>query len=85
MVREGYITVPELAKLLGISRVAAYRKVKKGQIPARKIGRTYVIADRQITDILGKGLSENAKQRIEQAVRKTVRQYGELLRKLGRE
>ena len=40
-----YITIPELAKLLGVSRIAIYKRVKKGQIPATKIGRTYVITD----------------------------------------
>ncbi|MFQ5992863.1 MAG: helix-turn-helix domain-containing protein, partial [Nitrospiraceae bacterium] len=45
MTREKYITIPELAKLLGVSRIAIYNRVKKGQIPATKIGRTYVITD----------------------------------------
>ena len=85
MVNEKYITIPELAKLLGVSRIAIYKRVKKGQIPATKIGRTYVITDRTIADILGKKVTEKGKKRIDAAVRKTVREYGEVLRQLGKE
>ena len=85
MVKEKYITIPQLAKLLGLSRIEVYRKVKKGQIPAVKIGRNYAISDRDITHILGKQVSRQGKKRIDLAVRKTVKEYGELLKKLGKE
>ena len=52
-----YLTIPQLAKILGISRIAVYRKVKKGQIKAVKIGRAYAIPQKQIAAILGKTLS----------------------------
>ena len=54
MAKVKYITIPELAKILGVSRIAIYNRVKKGQIPATKIGRIYVITDQTIADILGK-------------------------------
>ena len=85
MVKQEYITIPQLAKLLGLSRVEVYRKVKKGQIPAMKIGRNYAISDRDITHILGKEVSIQGKKRIDVAVQKTVKEYGELLKKLGKE
>ena len=85
MANEKYITIPELARLLGVSRIAIYNRVKKGQIPAVKIGRTYVITDRTILGILGKKISVRGKKRIDAAVRRTVREYGEVLKKLGRE
>jgi len=85
MVKQKYITIPQLAELLGLSRIEVYRKVRKGQIPAIKIGRLYAISDRDITYILGKKISTKAKRRIDAAVRKTVREYGEVLRKLGKE
>ena len=37
-----YLTVKELADLLGISRVAVFKKIKNGQICAEKIGRNYI-------------------------------------------
>jgi excisionase family DNA binding protein len=83
--KEKYITIPELAKLLGVSRIAIYKRVKKGQIPATKIGRTYVITDQTIANILGKKVTRKGKERIDAAVRKTVREYGEVLKQLGKE
>jgi excisionase family DNA binding protein len=85
MVNEKYITIPELAKLLGVSRIAIYNRVKKGQIPATRIGRTYVITDQTIANILGKEVTRTGKQRIDAAVRKTVQEYGEVLKQLGKE
>jgi excisionase family DNA binding protein len=84
MVHEKYITIPELAKLLGVSRIAIYKRVKKGQIPATKIGRTYVITDQTIAEILGKELTSSGKERIDAAVRRTVREYGEVLKQLAK-
>ena len=80
-----YITIPELARLLGVSRITIYNRVKKGQIPATRIGRTYIITDRTIKNILGKEVSAKGKKRIDAAVHKTVREYGEVLKKLGGE
>ncbi|MCA9400563.1 MAG: helix-turn-helix domain-containing protein [Candidatus Omnitrophica bacterium] len=39
-----YIGIPQFAKILGISRIALYKQVKKGVIKGRKVGRNYVIA-----------------------------------------
>ena len=85
MVNEKYITIPELAKLLGVSRIAIYNRVKKGQIPATKVGKTYVITDQTIGNILGKKVTKKGKRKIDAAVRKTVREYGEVLKQLGKE
>ena len=85
MDREKYITIPELAKLLGVSRIAIYRRVKKGEIPAIKIGRMHVITDQTVTDILHRKVTEKGKKNIDAAVHKTVREYGEVLRMLGKE
>jgi len=85
MANERYLTIPELAKLLGISRIAIYNRVKKGQIPATKIGRTYIITDKTIANILGKEVTRSGKKRIDAAVRKTVREYGQVLKQLGKE
>jgi len=85
MVREKRITIPQLAKLLGVSRIAIYRKVKKGLIPANKVGNIYVISDHIVADILGKKLSSQKKKQIDLAVRKTVKQYGEVLKRLGKQ
>ncbi len=85
MVKTKYITIPQLATMLGISRIAVYKKVKSGQIKATRIGKNYVISDRDITHILGGKLSEKDKKRIDAAVQKVIDEYGELLRMLGKE
>jgi len=80
-----YITIPQLAKFLGVSRIAVFKKVKKGQIEAMKIGRNYAIPKRYIADILGSTLNEKDKKEIDRAVKKTVREYGDVLKLLGKE
>lgn len=37
------LSIPEYARHLGISRIAVYKQVRKGLLPARKVGRNYVI------------------------------------------
>jgi excisionase family DNA binding protein len=85
MVKKKYITIPELAKLLGISRIAVYKKVKNGQIPAEKIGRNYVISKSDIARSLTGKMTGKSKKQIDSAVRKTVREYGDVLKWLGKE
>jgi excisionase family DNA binding protein len=80
-----HLTIPEFANLLGISRIAVYKKVKAGLIPAEKLGRNYVITEKTVNQILGKELTESKKKQIDLAVKKVVRQYGKLLKKLGKE
>ncbi|MBI5574119.1 MAG: helix-turn-helix domain-containing protein [Elusimicrobia bacterium] len=80
-----YITIPKLAEILGISRIAVYKKVKKGEIKAMKIGRNYVIHRKFVDNIFGKELNSQEKREIDTAVRKTVREYGEVLKLLGKE
>jgi excisionase family DNA binding protein len=85
MEKANYLTIPQLAEILGISRIAVYKKVKKGEIEAIKIGRTYAIPKKLILGILGKTLKKTSKQEIDKAIRKTVDEYGEVLKLLGRE
>ena len=85
MVNQKHITIPQLAKLLGLSRIEVYRKVRKGQIQAEKIGRMYVITDKEVSHILGKEPSDKDKSQIEKAVQMAMKDYGELLRRLGKE
>lgn len=85
MEKKEYLTIPQLAELLGISRIAVYKKVKSGQIEAVRIGRIYAIPNKVISNILGKELTPQSKKKIEKAVKKTVDEYGEVLQLLGRE
>ncbi len=80
-----YFSTPELAQLLGVSRIAIFKKIKSGKIKAQKIGRNYIIPRVELESILGHFLTENKKEKIDKAVGRVVRQYGEALRKLGKE
>jgi excisionase family DNA binding protein len=84
-----YLSIAQLAKILGISRIAVYKKVKKGKIKAIKIGRSFAIpkkyVQQNLIDIKGGPLKEEEKRGIETAVKRTIKEYGEVLRRLGRE
>ena len=80
-----YISIPQLAKIMGLSRITVFKKVKSGEIKAIKIGRNYAIPKEYINIILGKALSESEKKEIDNAVKKIVREYGATLKLLGKE
>jgi len=75
----------ELAKILGISRIAVFKKIKSGEIKAQKAGRNFVISRSDLAKILGNTLSEEKKRDIEKSVKKTIKEYGETLKLLGKE
>ena len=83
--KSDYITIPELARILGLSRIAIFKRVKKGAIKAVKIGRNYAIPRAYIDSILGKTLGNDDKKEIDVAVKKTVKEYGRTLKLLGKE
>ena len=85
MEKNEFMTIPQLARLLGLSRIAVYNKVKSEEIKAVRIGRNYAINTKDIADILGKTLTKKSKEEIDQAIKKTIDEYGEVLRLLGQE
>ena len=80
-----YLSVKELADILGISRVAVFKKIKNGQIYAEKIGRNYIIPKNRLDGIVTNELTDKLKKEIENGVNKVIREYGEVLKKLGKE
>jgi excisionase family DNA binding protein len=79
-----YISTTEAAKILGISTVAVFKKIKNGVLPAQKVGRNYVI-DPEDLGIKGGKLNEKTEKQISKAVKRVVSEYGNALKKLGRE
>lgn len=81
-----YYSTLEVAKLLGISRVAMFYKIKSGEIPAHKFGRGYFIAKKHLENLLDNGdtLTDQKKKEIEESIKKTVKEYGETLDLLGK-
>jgi excisionase family DNA binding protein len=85
MEQKKFLSTNELAKMLGISRVAVFKKIKKGEIKATKIGRNFIIDKNDLGGILGNALNLKQKTEIDNAVMKTIREYGETLKLLGKE
>ncbi len=81
MTEKKYLSTTELAKILGISRIAVFKRIKKGDIKAIKIGRNYAIS---VEDILNDKLDDKSIEQIKNAVNRTVEEYGEVLKKLGK-
>jgi len=48
-----YITIPELAKLLGKHRFSIYLKVCKGEIKSERAGRMYLIPRSEVERLAG--------------------------------
>ena len=82
---KNYYSTGEMAKILGISRIAIFKKIKLGQIEAEKIGRNYFIPATKLAFLVSTALNPATKATIDAAVRKTVKQYGQTLKLLGRE
>ena len=84
-----YISIPELARILNISRIAVYKKVKKGEIEAIRIGRNYAISQKYVMDnmseMVKKVYPRKKKEEIIQAVDKAFDQYKETFIRLGKE
>lgn len=80
-----YYTVKELADILGISRVAVFNKVKKGEIKAEKAGRNYIIYQQDLGSFFAEDLTEKLKGEIKEGVAKAIKDYEGVLRKLGDE
>ena len=84
-----YVSVAELAKILGISRVAVFKRIKNGKIPAEKIGRNYIISMKYVNTIIGdispRILTDEQKNEIGKYVDKVIAEYGETLKLLGKE
>ena len=80
-----YLTTAEVAHLLGVSRVAVFKKIKAEKIRAFKIGRNYVIPVEEFRSVIGAFISPERKVEIDAVVKKAVKEYGETLRLLGKE
>lgn len=80
-----HYSTSEVAAILGVSRIEIFRRIKAGKIKAGKVGRNYIVPAVELSGILGTSLTKQGKKEIDEAVKKTVEQYGETLKKLGNE
>lgn len=82
---KNFYTTADIARLLGISRIAVFKQIKSGKINAEKVGRNFIILAKDLPVQLQTKLSERAKEDIAHAVSKAVLDFGVTLQKLGQE
>ncbi|TSC89733.1 MAG: hypothetical protein G01um10143_223 [Parcubacteria group bacterium Gr01-1014_3] len=83
--KKEFFSTSEVAQNLGISRTAVLKKITSGKLKAQKIGRNYVIHADDLPIKHGGKLTKEKKEIIDQAIKKTVKDYGEALKLLGKE
>lgn len=79
-----FISTSEAAKILGISRVAVFQKIQSGKIKAEKIGRNFVIDKVILIGNLDE-LNNERKKEITKVVSDVLRDYGDVIKRLGKE
>jgi len=77
-----FYTVTEIAKILGISRTHVLRKIEGGEIVATKVGKSYIIKEKDLPGIY-RPLTEREKEDVELSVEKTLNRYEDIIKKLG--
>lgn len=80
-----FLSTVEVARLLRVSRIAVFKKIKSGEIKAEKIGRNYIISKDEVLKALGLEIGEKSKKEIDKIVKRGVKEYGEVFKKLGKE
>ena len=76
-----FLSTSEVAKLLGISRVAVFKKIRSGVLPAKKVGRNYIV-NREDLQLPSAPLTEIGKEVLNQSVDRVIDDYGETLKLL---
>ena len=79
------LSTSQVAKILKISRIAVFKKIKNGEIKADKIGRNYVIHRDEVSKALGLIIGEKRKKEIDEIIKRGIKDYGEVFKKLGKE
>ena len=77
-----YLSITDLAQIMGLSRVQVFRKIKAKQIPAEKIGNFYVIPRDYAASITGE-MTKKDERTIKKGVARVIKEYGEVIKKLG--
>lgn len=80
-----YYSIPEAAKLLGISRIAVFKRVKSGKLKAVRTGRNYGIPETSLRKAVTQPLDAKTKAKIKSGVKRVISEYGETLKLLGKE
>jgi excisionase family DNA binding protein len=77
-----FLTITELAKIMNLSRVQIFRKIKAGQIPAQRVGNIFLIP-KDFADSFSGEMTAKDEKTIESGVKKIFKEYGSVIKKLG--
>ncbi len=78
-----FISTIDAAKILGVSRVTIFNKIKSGEIKATKVGRNYILSKEEVMNFVEiDGLSKSKRDEIEHGVDRVIKEYGETLKLL---
>ncbi len=84
--QKDYISLPKLARQLGISRISLYKQAKEGQVKAITVGRNFVFnkeyAQGLVKQAQGPELTTDEKLRMKTTIKKAIKHYTQLLEKL---
>jgi excisionase family DNA binding protein len=80
-----FFSSTEAAKILGVSRIAVFKKIKSSALKATKVGRNFIISRESLMEALGEQLSGKGRQEIDSAIKQALREYRETFRLLGQE
>jgi excisionase family DNA binding protein len=80
-----FYSIPEAAKILGLSRIAVYKQVKAGKIKAIRVGRAYAVPAGALPQPPRQELRPKDKARLDAGIKRVLAEYGETLKLLGRE
>ncbi|MDP2624692.1 MAG: excisionase family DNA-binding protein [Candidatus Peregrinibacteria bacterium] len=79
---EIFLSTIQAAELLGVSRITVFKKIKSGEIPAKKVGKNYIIKREDLMIPGDKSISEKQKKFIGESVGRVIEDYGETLKLL---
>ena len=79
-----YLSTIDAAKVLGISRIAVFNRIRSGSLKALRVGGRYLIEPGEV-GLLYRDLTKTDKRKIRLAVQRVLKEYGDVIRKLGSE
>ncbi len=80
-----YYSTTEVARILRLSRIAVFQRIKSGRLKAEKVGRNYIISHENLSEALGQVIGEERREAIERAIEKALHEYGGTFKLLGKE
>jgi len=81
-----FYSTSEAAKMLGVSRITVFNRIKTGKIEAKRFGRNYFISSSSLPRQEKTAGSDSDKNNdLREGVKRVVREYGTTLKKLGAE